>query len=110
MSAAIEFQKLQALVSDAQMMQEGGVDLAFLPRLAIENQGKLVTMAALLWPKPRDNYPTRLFVERQLVAPEAKNWKSFGICTRTWWACSWHGVPESLSWVEMISNHLRAFK
>jgi len=67
-------------------------------------------MAALLWPKPRDNYPTRLFVERQLVAPQANNWKSFVICTRTWWASSWHGVPESLPWIEMIANHLRAFK
>lgn len=110
MSAASEFEKLKLLFPDAQLLQEGGVDLASLPRLVIENQGKSVTMAALLWPKPRDNYPTRLFLEKQLVAPDANNWKSFVICTRAWWACSWHGVPESLSWPEMVANHLRAFK
>jgi len=110
MSAASEFEKLRVLFPDAQLMQEGGVDLAFLPRLVIDNRGNAVTMPALLWPKARDSYPTRLFLERQLAAPQAQNWNSFGICTRTWWACSWHGVPESLSWPEMIANHLRAFK
>ncbi len=110
MSAEAEIEKLRLLFPDVELWEEGDVKIAFLPRLTILNRGKQVKVAAILWPRPRDSYPTRLFLDRQLTAAEAKNWNAFTIAGNTWWACSWNGVPETLPWSEILVNHLRAFQ
>jgi hypothetical protein len=110
MGASEKFEKLKLLFPDAELKQEGGAAIAFLPRLVIDNQGKRVTVKALLWPYPRDSYTSRLFLDQKLDAPKARNWKAFVIGGATWWACSWQGVPNEGSWAEILAGHLGAFK
>jgi hypothetical protein len=58
----------------------------------------------------RSVYRTRLFVDRQIAAPNAKNWTPHSLCGRSWWACSWQDVGADLPWINMLANHLRAFR
>jgi hypothetical protein len=105
--------KLQALrkfFPKAQAFSDGGVVAAYLPGLAVETPSGTVEVDALLYPQAHSSYSTRLFTDREISAPNAKNWKSFTLGGRTWFACSWQGVEESLPWVEMLAAHMRAFR
>lgn len=108
--AAAELVRLQALCPAAELWTEGGKPVPFLPGLSFQTPGGRQTRDALLWPWPRDGYLTRLFVSEVITAPEAKNWNPFNIQGRTWFACSWQGVVDSLPWIEILANHLRAFR
>lgn len=107
-----ELKTLQRLCPKAEERTEGGVPVVFLPGLQIEVGKKKtrITRDALLWPHERDGYPSRLFVSEVIAADEAKNWNVFNIMGRSWHACSWSEVPNNTSLVEMLANHLRAFR
>lgn len=83
---------------------------AFLPGLEVQTPSGALQVDALLYPYAHSGYTTRLFVDRQIPAPNAKNWNSFTLGGRTWFACSWQDVQASLSWVEILAGHLRAFR
>jgi len=102
---------LQLFYPTAELLTEGGQIVVFLPGLTVETPQGLVETDALLLPSLHSTgYTTRLFLARQIEAPSAKNWTSHSLCGRSWWACSWQGVGADLPWIDMIANHLRAFR
>lgn len=109
MSAA-QLSVLQAVVPSAEAFQEGGRLLAFLPGLKVETLGGTVVCDALLHPHEHSGYQTRLFLDRQIPGGSANNWTAHSLGGRTWWACSWQGVEAALPWVQILMNHLRAFR
>lgn len=109
MSAA-QLSALRAVVPSAEPLQEGGRLLAFLPGLKVETQGGAVVCDALLHPHGHTGYQTRLFLDRQILGGSANNWTAHSLGGRTWWACSWQGVEAALPWVQILMNHLRAFR
>lgn len=105
---AAELFKLRDLCPAAEIWTDGGHPAVFMPKLQFKAQGGMHTRDVLLWPQARDGYATRLFLSAQV--PGAQNWNSFSICGRQWFACSWQGVPAHLPWIEILANHLRAFR
>ena len=53
---------------------------------------------------------TRLFLSGPVQGGAAQNWNQYSICGRQWYVCSWQGVPATLPWIEILANHLRAFR
>lgn len=109
MSAAL-FAPLKARFPGAELLQEGGLFGAFIPKLSIETSSGAVVADVLLYPNHHSGYQSRLFVERQLEGPQARNWTPHAVAGRAWWACSWQGVDSNLPWLEVLANHLRAFR
>jgi hypothetical protein len=68
------------------------------------------TRDVLLWPRFREGYATRLFLSGPVQGGAAQNWNQYSICGRQWYVCSWQGVPATLPWIEILANHLRAFR
>lgn len=100
--SAVELRKLTAICPKAELWEEGGKPLIFLPGLQIAPDQK---MDALLAVYERDGYPTKLYLEKQAVRGGA-NWRTYAIKGRTWHSNSWGGVPADLPWREILSNHL----
>jgi hypothetical protein len=94
----------------AELWSEGGKPIVFLPGLSIPSRGKLLLRDALLWPHERDSYQSRLFLSEPIPDSPAQNWNQFSIAGRAWHACSWQGVANTLTWLEMLAGHLRAFR
>ncbi|TAJ64654.1 hypothetical protein [Brevundimonas sp.] len=109
-NADTELQRLRELAPAAEIWTEGGQAVAFLPDVEFRVGKETATRDLLLWPRDRDSYNSRLFLSEPVTAANAKNWKTFGIFGRTWHACSWQGVPNTLPWIEILANHLRAFQ
>lgn len=110
MNAAVEIARLRHVYPEVEEWVEGGQVMAYLPRVTVRRGGSPITIAALLCPHERGGYSSRLYVDRTLDGPNARNWTSCTVCGASWWACSWNGVPSTLPWLEMLSNHLRAFQ
>ena len=77
-----------------------------LPNLKVAAGISAKTVEALLRPwASGDGYTTRLFFSEKFTT-KGSNWNAFSIAGRTWHACSWNGVPETLPWLQMIASHL----
>lgn len=105
-SPDIEFKKLRKICPKAELWQEGGQPLVFLPDLKVDYAGERVTIDALLHPGPHGGYETRLFFVRPLQS-RGQNWTSHNLVSRAWHAMSWNGVAASLGWEEILAAHLR---
>lgn len=103
--------QLRALYPGTQAVQEGGKTLAHVPGIMVITADGQTTFDGLLYPHAHPSgYTTRLFVSKPLRSPRAANWQSHTVCGQTWWVCSWNQVPATLPWVEILANHLRAFR
>ena len=104
---------LRKLCPAAELWSEGGRPVVFLPGLRIYVRGgRTEVRDALLCPwEHSGGYSTRLFLSAAIDGvPEAKNWTSHNLQGRPWTVCSWNGVPADLPWIEILANHLRAFR
>jgi hypothetical protein len=104
-SADEELSKLKRKCKQAELWDEGGQPLVYLPGLSVESDGTAHVVNALLCPRARDSYPTRLFLSKPFPS-KGQNWNVFNIKGLTWHACSLSGVPAALSWIEILANHL----
>jgi hypothetical protein len=100
--------RLRALCPETELWDEAGAPLVFLPNLKVEAAGTVHIVDALLCPRRRDNYESRLYFSVQL--PVNRNWASHGIMTRTWWAFSWQGISANQPWIDILAGHLEALK
>lgn len=105
-----ELARLRQLCPKAELWAEGGRPIAFLPQVDFPVGKGRATCDLLLWPFEREGYQTRLFLSAQVAAPRVNNWNTFYIQGRQWHACSWQGVPSALPWIDVLANHLGAFK
>jgi hypothetical protein len=106
--ADTEFAALRKLSPGAELWQEGGQPLVFLPRLKVLSGVSTIEVDGLLCPRARDSYLTRLFFSKQL--PVTRNWTAYTIMARSWHAISWQGVPADVAWLEILAMHLEAVK
>ena len=63
---AVELDRLKALCPGAELWDEGGAPLVFLPDMKVEASGAVHLVDLLLCPRARDSYETRLFFSAQL--------------------------------------------
>jgi hypothetical protein len=96
---------MRSLCKDAELWEEGGKPLAFLPSLKVHSDGEIHTVDGLLCPRERDSYETRLFLSKPFTG-KVGAWNAFNIKGRTWYSCSWQGVPATLPWLEILGSHL----
>lgn len=62
----------------------------------------------LVFPFPRDGYPTRLFFSDKVEGPTKPNWNGqFHYAERLWHAYSFNCVPASLRLAQIVSAHLQ---
>lgn len=110
MDAETQLAKLRGLCPAAELWTDGGRQVAFLPKVEFQAGKSRVTRDLLLWPWERDNYVSRLFLSGEVTGAVARAWTAFNIQGRTWYAVSWKDVPNTLPWLEILANHLRAFR
>jgi hypothetical protein len=98
---------LRAYWPEALLADEGGRSYVLIPKLTVNSGEKRQEISALLQPWSKgDGYATRLYFSTRFTS-KGQNWNTFNILGRTWYACSWSGVAETLSWREIIASHLR---
>lgn len=105
-----KFNALKKFFSFAEALTEAGQVVVHLPGLKVETPAGLVELNALLVPFEHTGYRTRLFTDKQISAPNAKNWSAHTVCGKSWWVCSWNDVAADLPWIDILANHLRAFR
>lgn len=72
--------------------------------MKVESANAVHVVDVLLCPRARDNYQTRLFFSMRL--PVERNWQSFSLMTRTWYAVSWQGISADQPWLDILGSHL----
>jgi hypothetical protein len=69
---------------------------------------------ALLCPSGRDGYPSRLFISQKVShGGRGQNWnpnESVVILGEHWWAISWKTTRSNQTLLEMVLDHLGAFR
>lgn len=68
---------------------------------------------ALLCPVRRDNYSSRLFLSEKVQHKgTGQNWNALGVAIvgRKWWAVSWAPKSDKQRLLEMVIDHLEAFR
>ena len=105
-----KFYALQKFFPSAQALTEAGQLVAYLPCLKVVTLEGVMELDALLVPFEHSGYRTRLFTEKQILSQNAKNWTAHTVCGKSWWVCSWNEVPSALPWIDILANHLRAFR
>jgi hypothetical protein len=69
------FRALRRIYPRAELWDEGGQPLVYLPGLKVNHAGAVVAVDALLVPRTHTNYPTRLFLSRPF-SNRGQNWTS----------------------------------
>jgi hypothetical protein len=90
---------------------EAGITYYLLPGLHLPKGCTPDVADGLLCPSPRDGYPSRLFLDRQVTTATPRNWNASNVrlFERNWFAVSWK-VNPSLRLAQMIAAHLEAFR
>lgn len=101
--------ELQTLCGEAKEMAEGGNNYVFLPSLKLPLGSDPAEVGALLCLNAREGYPTRLFLSAR-VNGKGNNWTEHRILDRTWHTWSWNNVPSDLRPMQILLDHLRAFR
>ena len=95
------------LCAGAQLLDERGGKVAYLPAFTFDAGGTAITQNLLFVPAALASYPSsRLFYEHP-VSGRGKNWTTHHLIGRLWHAPSYK-VDISCSWREQILQHLQA--
>jgi len=111
MEPQAELTTFQKVYPAAELWDEGGEPLVFIPGLCFRTAGSIIRTDAILCPRrhPSASYPTRLFL-RQQVPSRGQNWAQHVIRgTGGWFSPSYDNVPETLTWLEILAAHLRGY-
>lgn len=100
--------RLRALCPGAELWDDGGAPLVFLPGLLVESAGSKHRLDALLSPQAREGYESRLYFSAKL--PINRNWAAHAIKARNWFAFSWRGITAGQPWLDILAGHLEAAK
>jgi hypothetical protein len=111
MEPQAELAKLQKVYAAAELWDEGGQPLVFIPGLCIRSGRAVIQTDAVLCPRQHSSagYPTRLFL-RQQIPNRGQNWAQHVIRGISgWFSPSYDRVPASLPWMEILAAHLRGY-
>ena len=103
------FEKLLEDYPKAKIVAEGLEEFVLLPEAkVILHDGKEEEVDMLLCPHLREGKPTRLYFSKQLKTRSPRTWGPSRILEKEWQAISWNGVEASLSYSEIIAEHIGA--
>jgi hypothetical protein len=111
MGAQADLANFQKVYPAAELWDEGGQPLVFIPGLCVRSARAVIQTDAILCPRRHASasYPTRLFL-RQQVPNRGQNWSHHVIRGLSgWYSPSFDGVPDSMPWLEMLAAHLRGY-
>jgi hypothetical protein len=99
---------------DISVAPEGSFNFMLIEQLKLPTGCEPQIVDALLCPTQRDGYPSRLFLSQQIAHKgRGQNWNpkhSVVILGRSWWAVSWKTTRANQTLLEMIMDHLDAFR
>ena len=108
---AADIEALKRYCDRVALVSEGGVQLYLLEGLRLPAGCSPLSCDALLWPAPRDGYPSRLYFSAQLSTPYTRNWNASNarIIERNWFAFSWRLEKPTTTLAELLVAHLNGF-
>jgi hypothetical protein len=108
-----ELNELKRLYPEISAQDEGGQTLILIANLKLPEGCTPAVTDALLFPVPRDGYPSRLYLSQKITHKgEGQNWQPATgsiIGNRQWWAVSWNTHQPKQSLLAMVTAHLQAF-
>jgi hypothetical protein len=107
--AELQLAALRRINRRAEIWDEGGQPLVYLPSMPVQHNGGKVTVDGLLCPRNHASYTTRLFLS-QAFPNRGQNWTAHQIMGRAWHTMSFNNVPASLPWSEVLAIHLGQLK
>jgi hypothetical protein len=110
---ADQLSDLQAVYPEVEVLEEGAVPVLLIKNLRLPDGCEPEWLNALLWPFPRDGYPSRLFLSQKINHKgKGTNWNADGvpIVGLKWWAVSWKTNRTDQSLLSMMGTHLDAFR
>lgn len=103
-----QIKELKQMTPDLSSAQEGGYSYILIKGLQLPGHCSPSTVDALLCPKPRDGYESRLFFSAEITGCPSRNWNGkIRVLDRNWHAVSWKVLP-GLRLYEMLMIHLKA--
>lgn len=103
--------ELRELYPEARRFVEQDAPYVLIPELPITvRNGNTYTVDVVVCLGPRDGYSTRLFLSRQIPTTEPRNWTTAYILDRVWYAVSWRDVEPEGTPLEILAQHLHAFR
>ena len=109
MTAELQLAALRRINRGAELWDEGGQPLVYLPTMKVQHNGGTTTVDGLLCPSSHGSYTTRLFLS-QSFPNRGQNWTVHQIMGRAWHTMSYNYVPASLPWAEILAIHLGQLK
>lgn len=109
MTAELQLAALRRINRRAELWDEGGQPLVYLPSMQIQHNRGKVPVDGLLCPRSHGSYTTRLFLS-QPFPNRGQNWTVHHIMGRAWHTMSYNNVPASLPWSEILAVHLGQLK
>jgi hypothetical protein len=104
-----QVEAVKALCPGATVKSEASTDFLFLPSLKVQVSSETRVLDALFCPVTRAGYASRLYLSEQILGRSTTNWTTETILGRTWWTWSWR-IPDGLTLIQKLGEHLRAFR
>lgn len=107
-----ELSELSRQYPDVQVGTEAGLTYYLITGLRLPEGCTPDRLDGLLCPTGRDGYPSRLFLEKPVSCPTARNWNASNvrILERNWFAVSWRVNTPNLRLSQLLAAHLEAFR
>lgn len=109
-----QIEVLKSVYPTLSLMEEGSFNFIQIENLKLPEGCEPRMVKGLLCPMDRDGYPSRLFLSTKVGHRGAgKNWNpATGTLIRGehWWAVSWKTARPDQTLLEMVLDHLGAFR
>lgn len=105
-----EIAELKLLAPDLSSAQEGGNHFILIKGLKLPSGCCPTTVDALLCPRMREGYNSRLYFSEKITGCPERNWNGqLRLLEKNWFAISWQ-VPTGMRLSETLLVHLKAFR
>lgn len=105
MNSVDQLLALKRLYPRAELWDEGGAPLVYLPGMKVQHSSEVLAVDGLLSPRAHSSYTTRLFLSRSFPN-RGQNWTVHQVMGRAWHTMSFNNVPAELPWIQILANHL----
>lgn len=112
MHAPEQIEALKTLYPEISIAEEGSLPYLRIEKLKLPDGANPQVVTGLLCAAKRDDYNSRLFLSEKIThGGKGTNWNADGVVIlgQKWWAVSWK-TPEGLTLLQMVLNHLGAFR
>lgn len=102
-----QLEMILCLCKNAQLIEESGQKVVFLPTFTFKAGPNEITQDLLFVPFHHSGYPSRLFFSVKMSGSSARNWTNHNLLNRNWWSPSYL-VDTRKSWRDQILQHIQA--